>query len=325
MLLGRILISDRVRRPRPRRMMRRLRERRSRQGYVRGNREGLDRIRNPLRTEVTEGVIVERPSLVDHSGEMIDPPDGVIEDTSGRVSSEVGRAVAGFVVEIEQIEPGGDIDASRRDSSQRSIEDVALVIVSGRPKGDGGVEGRSLCVGSIAGGIDPFGTLDIVLVEPRGFLEIDGGEPCERGDGLIDGTVVDVVVELSASVGTRLARHSCEAVDAGHETIVRRARRVGDEVALAEGAPVIEFDRSEDRGRHFRRLVPRNTILQSSSARLIRLTTQVMLVERCDRPLLEVGRVSDLVCEFRVGVPVRSFREIFCVQPQKFERDPVEP
>ena len=95
---------------------------------------------------------------------------------------------------------------------------------------------------------------------------------------------------------------------------------MGDEVALAEGAPVIEFDRSEDRGRHLRRLVPRNTILQPSSARLIRLTTQVMLVERCDRPFLEVGRVSDPVCEFRVGVPVRSFREIFRVQPQKFDR-----
>ena len=45
---------------------------------------------------------------------MNDPPDGVIEDTSGRVSSEVGRAVAGFVVEIEQIEPGGAANDGKR-------------------------------------------------------------------------------------------------------------------------------------------------------------------------------------------------------------------
>ena len=96
------------------------------------------------------------------------------------------------------------------------------------------------------------------------------------------------------------------------------------EVALAEGAPIIELNGGEDRRGRRGGLVAFDPFLQTRHTRLIGFAPEVVCVEFGDLGLGEVGCSGDPAGEILIAVLGSGFGVVIGVEAQELEGDSVE-
>ena len=108
----------------------------------------------------------------------------------------LSQVVGVCIVQIEKVKPCCDVGTPRCHTLERYIENCALLVILGTLLRESLVQTRNFILSAIRVFEHPIAEFDIVDIVISRVLEIFGGYIEKIENDLINGTIVDIIVEL---------------------------------------------------------------------------------------------------------------------------------